>query len=86
MICGTVLFNLMAAYDVIDHKLEKFECYECRQSAAGWMESYLLNRLKNFSSLMEVIHIVCPCGVPQGNYLGPHYFRSNLLLILRMIN
>lgn len=79
MICGAVLLNFMAAYDVIDQELEKFECYECRQSAAAWMESYLLNRLQSFffnGSYSDSVSLVCE--VPQGNFLGPLYFTNNL--------
>ncbi len=45
-ICGAVLLDFTAAFDLIDHKLllEKLECYRFRPSVIAWMESYLDNR------------------------------------------
>ncbi len=45
-ICGAVLLDFIAAFDLIDHKLllEKFRFYRFRPSVIAWMESYLDNR------------------------------------------
>lgn len=73
-ICGAVLLDFTAAFDVIDHGLllQKFERYGFKQSALNWLNSYLTNRSQkvyfngSFSSSVNV-----DCGVPQGSCLGP---------------
>ena len=58
MICGAVLLDFTAAFDVIEHNLlEKLVCYGFKQSAATWMESYLVDRSQSF--LMEVTRTMC---------------------------
>lgn len=73
-ICGAVLLDFTAAFDVIDHGLllQKLERYGFKTSALNWFNSYLTNRSQkvyfngSFSSSVNV-----DCGVPQGSCLGP---------------
>ena len=89
MICGAVLLDFTAAFDVIDHKLllEKLECYGFRPSAVAWMESYLVNRSQRvFFNGGYSDSVSVECGVLQGSCLGPliySIFTNDLPLVLK---
>lgn len=71
-ICGAVLLDFTAAFDLIDHKLilEKLECYRFRPSVIAWMESYLDNRSQRvFFNGSYSDRRGIECGVPQGSCL-----------------
>ena len=76
-IVGTVLLDLSAAFDVLDHEilLEKLICYGFEKSAIEWIKSYLANRefTVTFNGSNSDI-LTLDCGVPQGSCLGPLLF------------
>lgn len=85
---GTVLLDLSAAFDLLDHDLllKKLGCYGFEKCAVDWINSYLSNReckvLFNGSYSESKI---LSCGVPQGSCLGPllfSIFTNDLSFIL----
>ena len=73
-ISATVLIDMSAAFDLVDHKIlmDKMKLYGFQNSALNWFKSYLENRSQqvfidgNLSSPMDL-----EAGVPQGSILAP---------------
>lgn len=92
MICGAVLLDFTAAFDVIEHKLllEKLVCYGFKPSAATWMESYLMDRSQRvFFNGSYSNSVLVESGIPQGSCLGPlmySVFTNDLPQVLRYAN
>lgn len=76
-IVGSVLLDLSAAFDVLDHHvlLNKLCCYGFEPSAVAWVKSYLTDRKctvyynGSYSELRAM-----SSGVPQGSSLEPPLF------------
>uniref|UniRef100_A0AAQ5ZG27 Reverse transcriptase domain-containing protein n=1 Tax=Amphiprion ocellaris TaxID=80972 RepID=A0AAQ5ZG27_AMPOC len=85
---GTVLLDMSAAFDLLDHDLllEKLRAYGFQNSAIQWVKSYLSNR--EFTVFFNGSYSESrslSCGVPQGSCLGPllfSIFTNELPLIL----
>ena len=77
MIVGDVLFDFIAAFDVIDHNLilKILTCYGFTSPAITWLESYLFNITQRvfFNGSFSNIRYV-QCAVPQGICLGLLHF------------
>lgn len=86
---GTVMLDLSAAFDLIDHDLllDKLRCYGFEKCAIQWIHSYLTDR--KFNVLFNGSYSdtkVLRCGVPQGSCLGPLLFSifiNDLSFILK---
>ena len=80
MICGAVLLDFTAAFDVIDHRLllEKLETYGFAQSAVAWMECYLKHRSQRvFFNRDYSDSMTLECGISQGSCLGPLMYSNH---------
>ena len=92
MLCGAVLLDFTAAFDVLEHKLllEKLVCYGFKPSAATWMESSLINRSQRvFFNGSHSDSVLVESGIPQGSCLGPlmySIFTNDLPQVLRSAN
>ena len=75
---ATLLLDLSAAFDVVDHKilLEKLELYNFSAETISWFKSYLEHRrqIVVIESKLSDPKDVGEQGVPQGSLLGPILF------------
>ena len=68
-----ILFDISAAFDMIDHRLLLDKLYEMdiRDNAHRWIQSYL----------SQQIQAVKDDNVPQGSALGPFFFTMYCLVL-----
>ena len=78
MLTASLLLDLSAAFDVVDHEilLKKLDNYNFSTSALSWFRSYLNDRFQivQVESKMSDPKQIGPQGVPQGSLLGPILF------------
>ncbi len=73
MFSGVLLFDLSAAYDVLDIEilLKKASNYGLDHTSQAWLKSYLTNRsqaVKVGTFIAEPVSL--PCGIPQGSSIS----------------
>ncbi len=77
MMVETVLLDLRAAFDIVDHDLllTKLAAYGSSPTAINWTNSYLSSRMQSVFFNGSFSSPKClQCGVPQGSCLGPLLF------------